>query len=87
MAEIACSLPEDGWGGRSGRLEGVLMVLPKIMVLTPIFTAEPIDLVGDPSDEVLKGSPRFYGGWEGWISRAEPSLGEAGDSFRRLRQV
>ena len=52
------------------------MILPKIMVLTPIVMAEPIDLVGDPTDDVLKGSPCLKGGWEGRISRAEPSLGK-----------
>ena len=40
-------------------MEGVLIVLPKIMVSMPILMAEPIDLVGDPLDDDLKGSPHF----------------------------
>ena len=59
MANAECRMPEDGWGGRCGRLEGGLLALPKIIGFTPILLAGPIDLIGDSSDEVLKGSPRF----------------------------
>ena len=59
MANAECRMPEDGRGGRIGRLEGVLIALPKIMVFTPILLVGPIDRIGDPSDEVLKGSPRI----------------------------
>ena len=59
MAPAACRVPEDVRGGRIVRLVGGLFALPKIMVLTPILMAGPIDLIGDPSDEVWKGSPRF----------------------------
>ena len=52
MANAACRMPEDGRGGRSGQLEGVLIALPKIMVLMPILMAGPIDQIGDPSDEI-----------------------------------
>ena len=76
MAKAACRMPKDGQGGRSDRLEGVLIVLPKIMVLMPILMAEPIDLIGDPSDDFLKESPRVKGRWEGQTSRAEPLLGK-----------
>jgi len=29
MANAECRMPEDGWGGRCGRLEGGLFALPK----------------------------------------------------------
>ena len=41
------------------------MFLPKMMVLTLILMAEPIDHLGDPSDDDVKGSPHLKGGWEG----------------------
>ena len=56
MANAECSRPEDGWGGRCGRLVGGSLALPKIAVFTPILAAEPIDRIGDPSGEVLMGS-------------------------------
>ena len=42
-----------------------LDVPPEKMVLTPNLMAEPIDRVGDPPDDDLKGSPPLKGVWEG----------------------
>ena len=57
MANAECPRPEDGWGGRYGRLVGGYSPSRKIDVFTPISAAEPIDRIGDPSGEVLMGSP------------------------------